>query len=193
MSIKSSIYFWCAPHWLDCLQIQSDWPPPKLRCLFKGEFHRLITAPPPPRQDNKNILQSRSVHRRSWPGTAERGSPCCLSSRRLYRTKPGLWWMASAGTSCTYRQLTEDRTEDGALIKLITGRNRREFLSVWTRGGQTKAEAAELVLFIADILTHWCGSVIQLNGTKQSMLLIISILFLLWQFKRLQSERLLQK
>lgn len=28
-------------------------------------FHRLISPPPPLRQDNSNILQSRSVHRRS--------------------------------------------------------------------------------------------------------------------------------
>ena len=81
---------------------EGNWPILIFKCLFKAGFNWRSVITPPPHQDSNNILQSRSVHHRSGPGTAERGSPCCPSSRRLYRTKPELWLTASSGTSCTW-------------------------------------------------------------------------------------------
>lgn len=94
---------------------QSHWPLLTLQCIVKGELNACTPITPPPHLDNNNILQSKSVRRRSWPGTAERGSPCCLSSQRLYRTEPGLWWTASAGTSCTYWHSTIKTAQDREL------------------------------------------------------------------------------
>lgn len=73
----------------------------RVRCLFRGESLGQLSPPLPLCQDNSSILQNRSVRHHFWPGTAERGSPCCPFSQTLYRTEPGLSWKASAGTSCT--------------------------------------------------------------------------------------------